>query len=222
MFWRNDGKLEFLCMPEDAGVIAPPVPAKGHLPGWFKKLPAVEKSVLGANGNGQTIKRCMPFLDAMTTGWILPLAATVRIDVTNDGRDVAWGTEFDRPMVSEHQPYQIKGHPLEPRPPIKIHNYWTIKMPPGWSCLFVPPLNRPHPALEIIAGVVDTRIICNALLPMTSGPFAHPDTGTTRRLEVLFRCAPAVCCGGGPASAENHRRAGPSLPGSRRALPSQW
>jgi hypothetical protein len=68
MLSRNDEKLEFLCMPEDEGVIAPPVPAKSNLPAWFKKLPAVDKSVLGANGNGRTIKRCMPFLDATTRG----------------------------------------------------------------------------------------------------------------------------------------------------------
>lgn len=118
MLWRTSHKLEFLCMPEDEGVIAPPLPAKTCLPAWFKKLPAVDKAVLGPNGNGQTIKRCMPFLDAMTTGWILPLAASIRLEVVNGGSDVHSDTEFDRPMVSEHQPYQIKGHPLEPRKPI--------------------------------------------------------------------------------------------------------
>ncbi len=32
-----------------------------------------------------TIKRCMPFLDAMNTGWIIPLHATVRLDIRDAG-----------------------------------------------------------------------------------------------------------------------------------------
>lgn len=39
---------------------------------------------------------------------------------------------------------------------MKFHNYWTIQTPPGWSCLFVAPLNRPALPVEILAGVVDT------------------------------------------------------------------
>lgn len=156
MFRFKPPRIEFLCSPDDKGVIAEPFPAKGHLPAWFKKLAPVARPELGARSNAQTIKRCMPFLDAMTTGWIIPLAASVRLEVKDQGRAVEYGWEFDRTMVSNHLSYQIDGHPLQPRPPLKMHNYWTIRTPPGWSCLFVAPLNRPHPALEVIAGVVDT------------------------------------------------------------------
>ena len=78
------------------------VPAKTVLPDWFRKLPAVDKQHASATNNGLTIKRCMPFLDALTTGWILPLAATVRLEIKDDGRTVDAGWEFDRPMVSNH------------------------------------------------------------------------------------------------------------------------
>ena len=150
------GTISFLCDPEDLGVIAEPFAAKAYLPDWLRKLPAVDKAVLGVSGNGQTVKRCMPFLDAMSLGWIIPLAASVRLEVRDGGANVDYGWDFDRPMVSDHQPYQIAGHPAQPRPPRKFHNYWTIRTPPGWSCLFTAPLNRAHPAIEIIAGVVDT------------------------------------------------------------------
>lgn len=50
----------------------------------------------------------------------------------------------------------MSGNPREPRPPCKFHNYWSIRTPPGWSCLFLPPLNRPNPVFECLAGVVDT------------------------------------------------------------------
>lgn len=155
-FARARHRIEFVCHPEDKGVIAEPVPAKSVLPDWFRRLPPIDKKHVTATDNGHTIKRCMPFLDAMTTGWILPLAATVRLEIRDNGQTVDAGWEIDRVMVSNHSAHQVAGNPREPRPPCKFHNYWTIRTPPGWSCLFVPPLNRANPVFEVIAGVVDT------------------------------------------------------------------
>lgn len=72
-------------------MIAAPVPAKAYLPDWFRKLPAVDDSVTGLNNTGLTVKRCMPFLDAMTTGWVLLLPATVRLDISEGGTRVDAG-----------------------------------------------------------------------------------------------------------------------------------
>lgn len=156
MFTFRKPTIEFLCRPEDHGVIAPPVPAKEAMPDWFKRLPAVDTANLGATSNGLTVKRCMPFIDALSVGWILPLAATVRLEISEGGRTVKSGWEFDRQMVSNHGAHQVAGNPREPRPPCKFHNYWTIRTAPGWSCLFVPPLNRPNGVVEVVSGVVDT------------------------------------------------------------------
>lgn len=149
-------KISFLCEERDRGVIAEPVPAKAVMPDWFRRLQPVDKDNVHAQNNGLTVKRCMPFLDALTTGWILPLAATVRLEIRDNGQTVDAGWEIDRVMVSNHSMFQVNGNPHAPRPPCKFHNYWNIVTPPGWSCLFVPPLNRPNNIVEIVAGVVDT------------------------------------------------------------------
>ena len=153
---RRSPTIEFLCQPEDRGVIAEPIPARNELPAWFRQLPGVDRDHLSATNDGVTVKRCLPFLDALGTGWIIPLAATVRLEVRDDGKHVEAGWEFDRPMVSNHSAFQIAGHPAEPRPPMKFHNYWTVRTPPGWSCLYLPPLNRPNGIVEVMSGVVDT------------------------------------------------------------------
>ena len=157
---RPASRIQFLCSPEDDGVIAPPVAAKTIMPDWFRKLPAIDPAAVSVGNNGLTVKRCMPFLDAMTTGWILPLAATVRLDIRDEGRTVEAGWEFDRVMVSNHGAHQVAGNPKEPSPPCKFHNYWSIRTAPGWSCLFVPPLNRPPQPFECVAGIVDTDTYC--------------------------------------------------------------
>jgi hypothetical protein len=137
-------------------VIAEPVPARTVQPGWFKKLPGLDRDALSATNNGLTVKRCVPFLDALSVGWIIPLAASVRLEITDGGRNVQAGWEFDREMVSTHNAHQAAGNPWEPRPLMKFHNPWSIRTPPGWSCLFVPPLNRPSDVIEVLSGVVDT------------------------------------------------------------------
>lgn len=157
-FGKIKQEINFRCAAEDLGVIAEPVPAKHVLPDWFRKIPAVDKTHLTAMDSGLTVKRCMPFLDAMMMGWILPLAATVRLEVKDEGRSVTSGWEFDKVMVSNHNPHQVAGSPSDPRPPCKFHNYWTIQTPPGWSCLFVQPLNRSQPLFQVFSGVVDTDI----------------------------------------------------------------
>lgn len=149
-------QIEFLCAPEDLGVIAPPVPAREAMPDWFKRLAPVDKNHLSTTDNALTVKRCMPFLDALMAGWMLPLAATVRIDIRDNGQTVDTGWDFDKTMVSNHHPYQVNGHPMQPRPPCKFHNHWTIRTPKGWSCLFIPPMNQPNGVIEIAAGIVDT------------------------------------------------------------------
>ena len=148
--------IRFTCAPEDIGVIAEPLPAKKALPDWFRKLPPVDREAQSATNNGLTIKRCMPFMDALATGWILPLVATVRLEIRDGGKTVDAGWEFDRVMVSNHGQHQVAGNAREPRPPCKFHNYWTVRTPRGWSCLFLPPLNRPEAPFECLAGVVDT------------------------------------------------------------------
>jgi Family of unknown function (DUF6065) len=156
MMFRPSPVIEFLCRPEDEGVIAEPVPAKSVLPAWFRHLPGVDKSQVGPTNNGLTVKRCMPFVDAMSAGWIVPLAATVRLEISEGGQTVSAGWEFDRELVSNHGSFQIAGSPHEPHPPMKFHNYWTIRTPKGWSCLFVPPINRPNGLFEVLSGLVDT------------------------------------------------------------------
>jgi hypothetical protein len=80
----------------------------------------------------------------------------VRLDVRDGGSKIEAGWDFDRALVSFHGAHQVQGNPWGQRPACKFHNFWTIVTPPGWSCLFLNPLNRPNGLFEVLAGVVDT------------------------------------------------------------------
>ena len=99
-------------------------------------------------------------------------------------------------MVSNHAPFQVAGNPHEPRPPMKFHNYWTIRTAPGWSCLFTAPLNRPHPVVQVLSGVVDTDAFptpVNFPFIATAGDGVHVLPKGTPLVQVIpFRRADAA------------------------------
>ena len=154
MFTRAPA-LEFLCRPEDAGVIPEPYPARKAIPDWFKALP----SVLRPGLEQSTVKRCPPFLDALVTGWIIPLAADVEIKSNADASGISYEWRFHRPMIENHSAEQVTSAkcpaPHHILPPMKWMNHWAVKCPPGYSLLFTPPLNRPDPRFEVFSGLVD-------------------------------------------------------------------
>jgi|TARA_R110001583_G_scaffold2229_3_gene16355 hypothetical protein len=151
----NNSKIKFFCDPECQDVIPEPYPARKLMPDWYKKLPNFTDSP-DEKFDFKTLKRCPPFLDAMSTGWIIPLAADVQFNIQDNGAGLTWDSEFYRPMVENHTLSQISTHPNHPMVPIKILNHWIIETPPGWSCLFVPPLNRPDKNLDLMSGIVET------------------------------------------------------------------
>lgn len=124
------------------------------MPDWYKRLETYTNREDGMKI--PTLKRCPPFLDAMTSGWIICLAADVTFRIENNGARVSWNSDFFEPMIEHHNIKQIETHPNVPTLPIKVMNHWLIKTSPGWSCLFTPPMNRPDEDLDLFSGIVET------------------------------------------------------------------
>lgn len=154
-FKTKKQKLEFLCFEDDLGNIPEPYPARKLIPSWYKSLPMK----LGKGFEQSTVKRCPPFLDAMVTGWIIPLVADVEIKSNEDCSHISYDTKYPRPMIENHGEKQLTSDkcpaPHLPKPPIKWMNYWAIKCPKGYSLLFVPPLNRADDRFTCFSGLVD-------------------------------------------------------------------
>ena len=167
----GDDTIEFLCYPEDKGIIPEPIPSRKFIPDWFKRLQPKNYEDENRSGGGglrsSTIKRCPPFLDAMTTGWLIPLAADVEFKTNEDASGLDYKWHFNKIMVENHGDNQVTGNPKSHMPPLKWLNYWAIKVPPGWSVLFVPPLNRPNPHFECLSGFVD----CDGYFEFVNFPF---------------------------------------------------
>ncbi len=146
-------KTRFTTEPDLRDIIPEPTPARKSLPEWFKKLPNFSEN---DGWKSRTIKRCPPVLDAMSAGYILSTPAEMELRISDDGRVVDWKCDFFRPVIEAHEQSQVTDNPNAPKPPLKFLNYWAIETPPGWSTLFVNPLNRENEMIDAIPGIVET------------------------------------------------------------------
>lgn len=162
--------VKFLCHENDKGKMPEPYPARKLMPEWFKNLPQKVDPNKPA-GENSTIKRCAPFLDSLCAGWIIPLASDIEITTDSGAKNITWRTDFHRTLIETHGYAQVTGNPNSDKPPLKFLNWWAIKVEPGYSLLFVPPLNRPDYRFQCFSGIVDSGYLGNQALEYINFPF---------------------------------------------------
>ena len=152
----EDPTIEFVCRRENYGAIPEPIPANRVMPDWYRDL---DQYIDGGNERvhpgDSTVKRCAPFMEAMTAGWIIPLAAEVQFTAKDGVVNYQW--DFEEEMVSAHSMEQVGGEmfPNHEWPVLKWHNHWAIKVPDGYSLLVTQPFNRIEPRFQCFSGIVD-------------------------------------------------------------------
>jgi hypothetical protein len=152
--------ITFRCPPELEAVLPRPIPAVLGVPDWFKAMPHKAFSAM-LQTEQMTLKKCPPFIDAMTCGFLMPLVADIRVEAGTFiwDRDVPAGalTGFQRAPIDFHDNNQVVGTPYfdEDRFVIKFTNFWTFELPPGYSLLVTHPVNRDDLPFHTLTGLVD-------------------------------------------------------------------
>ena len=138
-------KIKFQTTYSDLYIEAPKAAHK-LLPEWYKKLSRVSEG-------SETIKTCMPFLDAMTSGYQIVLAADVQF-YNGEPQEIS-----KLQIVTAHQQSQIGDFPIPEeysKQPLKWNNFYVVQTPKGYSSLITHPINRPDLPFYTLSGVVDT------------------------------------------------------------------
>ena len=158
-FFKKPPIIEFFCEPDLLEVLPRPIPAYKKIPDWFKKIPAESLERRDEWGKrSRTAKKCMPLLDAMSLGYILTLGGDVHFKTNKEGSLFFSGGGPLGNFIEFHDKDQLGGKtsPTYPGPAVKFVNRWTIKTAPGYSTLFVPPLNSMEDRFTCLSGVVET------------------------------------------------------------------
>jgi len=119
-----------------------------------------------------TMRGCMPVLDFMTCGYYLPMWVEI-LFFKNEQNGLGYYTEINtRKVLDNHAPTQFStlfrtqhlfkelyGYfdksNYDKLALYKFINPWVIKTPPGYSCMFIPPLYQDQ-KIKILPAVVDT------------------------------------------------------------------
>ena len=148
------------CHPALAPLLPRPVAASDARPDWLASMPAKVASPTLGGAEVRTLKHCPPFIDALSLGILMPLAA----DLVVENGEIAWDwsppptpdAPLTRAPVGLHVPEQAAGTPLpvQGRMIVKFTNYWTLEAPEGWDLLFTHPLNRADLPFLTLSGLV--------------------------------------------------------------------
>jgi hypothetical protein len=142
-------------------------PIKSVVPEWFKKLPThhVKPEVQLDRG---TVKKCIPFLDALTSGYTVVLSQDIVVKQGKDPSDfnIHWAEEREDVIKVAVRDFPF----LMPIPDgySEIHTVWAVPMnmlaPKGYSLLITQPFNRHDLPFITTTGIVDCDVV-----PMLGG-----------------------------------------------------
>jgi hypothetical protein len=153
-------RIIFRCDPALADALSRPVPARGALPDWLRKMPAQARSEIHGR-DIRTVKQCPPFVDAMAYGFMILLPC----DVSVDRGGFSWNWDIAKPATSGHPRAPLSFHVASQFPgapfardgaaAIKFNSFWTIELEQGWSLFATHPVNRDDLPFRLVSGLVD-------------------------------------------------------------------
>lgn len=135
-----------------------PTAIKKIMPEWYKK------SELYWEKDGQEIpglKACLPFLDAMITGYALTTPVDLYIEKTPEGNlSIKWDKELSPEDVVTERVGEIGSKIVRPAGHMENHliwhSGWGFKVPKGYSVLVTHPLNRFDLPFTTTSAIVDS------------------------------------------------------------------
>jgi hypothetical protein len=133
------------------------IPAVKNTPAWYKKVP---RKVLSQGIQTETLKHCMPFLDAFTTGYLIVLDQDLLVEENPNGGNpiIRFNTDDS---LGVRDPAQTNPMPA-PHGYVDEHYVWKTKvgwkLPEGYSAVYCHPINRFELPYWTVGGVVDADV----------------------------------------------------------------
>ena len=161
-------KITFTAKNEYGWEVFPkPFPAKQAIPKWWKDMTPYlsiqgipdsnKKVVIGTDGiPNHSFKKCTPMLDALTSGYIVPLWTDVLVRQTENGPYISWKTTS--PVFIPHgtNALFVENPVGYSNLVFKYMNTWIPKTPLGYSVLVTAPFGYRNLPFQAIPAVIDS------------------------------------------------------------------
>lgn len=165
-------EIEFIPTYQDVETLVPmPKPAKMYIPDWYKDI----KTNNDPNGQApaNNLKKCIPYLDALTTGYIQETWTEISIKQDANGMPTFNVPTFPkiidiRPTVSVKVPDIY--YPVE----FVWKLNWYPKLPKGWSAIITSPVNRIDLPFRSLTGILDSDVFYHVWPDQMNGGGNYP------------------------------------------------
>lgn len=131
--------------------------AKTHIPEWYKKIPRWKNNKMFTleNGMAPTVKQCVPFMDALSCGYIVTLPYDLYVHNNNGSPYLVWRELEFPPKWRE----DVANENVVPAGHYSREYIWdpcvSIEVPEGYSMLLTHPLNRHDLPFTTLSGIID-------------------------------------------------------------------
>lgn len=143
-------------------VVSQPQVAKNYIPDWYKKIPPFKvdsiQANIGSDGRlaNSNVKMCMPFFDAMTSGYIQETWCDIYIDASSD-------EVINYSWLSGPEPLNVRPNSNIPHDKDIYHkqecvwiNQYNAVTPKGYSLLVTHPFNKFDLPFRVVSGIIDS------------------------------------------------------------------
>jgi len=149
-----------LAYESDIGDFNGIVPAIKSVPLWYKKMPKkVKVKIDNQEQENITAKVCVPFLDALSTGYYMTLGQEIYVERVDDVPIIRY--KNDPNPTGVRTPAQTNPMPY-PAGYEKINFVWhtnsAVILPEGYSAVYCHPLNRFELPFFTVGAVVDADV----------------------------------------------------------------
>jgi hypothetical protein len=151
--------IKFFTTKPELDRLGTPVPTKNTIPDWYKNAESTF-IVDGDSVERAGLKKCIPFVDAMMSGYVLRLPFDLEIDRDELGNLLL---SYDKTILGEiiHERPKEIGATI-PRPygfapnQLTYGGFWGWKTPKGFSVLVTHPFNRVDLPFHTITALMDS------------------------------------------------------------------
>jgi hypothetical protein len=168
-------KIKFTARDPYIGEVAlRPIPASQAVPDWWREMtpyrkdgdnPDGKKLIVENRASNATFKKCTPMLDALTSGYIIPLWSDVQVRQVNGEARITWRVGPD--VFEQHGPTSrsIPAPEGYTNQVFKYLNPWIPRTPKGYSIMVTQPFGFHDNPFYAVPAVIDSDASSIEIIP---------------------------------------------------------